>query len=528
METASAFSGALHSRGRHVAVACPGMRRVSRIRLAAVLASGLALVLPAGCDDSARTSVLTPGAGAGASEDGAPEERSFSESAGVQRPEPRGGVIERPANAGAWDPMIAEEGAPFFPSRIAVEAAELPPDAFTSSESCRECHAEIYAQWSRSIMSHSWEDPIYRAILKRASVATGGAIDRFCIGCHSPIGLITGTADAQESTTPAPGVDCETCHTVCRVTGLGNGSLVLAPFTERRPLRFGPRDDALSPFHDTTYSPLHARSEFCAPCHNVTHPFNRLAIERTYDEWRDSYYHGAGITCQSCHMVPGPGQPRSAGKSTPDGKVRPDLAAHTFIGANVTLHRYFGEEEQAQAAIGLLRSAATIRFLDAPAGARPGDDVSVQVRVENVGAGHKLPTGFPEGREVWIDFKVEDEQGREIHRLGALKDGHTEKGTRSFKAILGDPSGQVVDVNVWEADRLLSDTRILPKGFADAEYTFRVPAGVEGDLTLIADLNYMSFPPYILDEILGPGRIESHIVLMASARHRVKTVGGGG
>ena len=42
-------------------------------------------------------------------------------------------------------------------------------------------------------MAYAWQDPIYRAILKRASKATNGALDNFCIGCHSPIGLTTET-----------------------------------------------------------------------------------------------------------------------------------------------------------------------------------------------------------------------------------------------------------------------------------------------------------------------------------------------
>ena len=84
--------------------------------------------------------------------------------------------------------MIASKSQPFFPSRASTDGVVLTPDMFTSSESCKECHTEIYQQWSQSIMGHAWDDPIYRAILKRGSLATGGAINNFCIGCHSQIG----------------------------------------------------------------------------------------------------------------------------------------------------------------------------------------------------------------------------------------------------------------------------------------------------------------------------------------------------
>src|SRR5262249_4140150 len=147
-----------------------------------------------------------------------------------------------------------------------------------------------------------------------------GKIDNFCVGCHSPIGLTTGTARALGTETSSSGVDCESCHTVSRISGLGNGSIVLTPVTHNRPVKYGPRNDAMSPFHDTTYSALHTNSDFCATCHNVTHPINHLAVERTYDEWRDSYYHGAGIGCQDCHMSAGPGNSETPGKSAKDGK----------------------------------------------------------------------------------------------------------------------------------------------------------------------------------------------------------------
>jgi hypothetical protein len=396
---------------------------------------------------------------------------------------------------------------------------------FMKAEACGECHTTIYSQWSHSIMSHAWNDPIYRAVLNRANAATSGAVDNFCIGCHSPVGLTTGTAFARSAETSSAGVDCESCHTVSRISGLGNGSIVLAPLSHSRPLKYGPRSDAASPFHDTTFSDLHTKSEFCATCHNVTHPFNRLAVERTYDEWRDSYYNGAGITCQDCHMAVAPGVSENPGKSARDGKSRPHIFAHTFIGANVTLHKYFNEEDRALNARKMLQSSATIQFIDPPNFVQAGHTITVKLMVENVGAGHKLPTGFPEGREVWIDFKVTGDDGREIYRLGAIKDGRTEEGTKSFKAILGDRNGNVVDLNVWEADRILSDTRILPKGVAQVEYAVQVPRSYHGKLTIVAELNYVSFPQYILDEVLGKDKMKSEIVEMRAIQHVVMVYG---
>jgi hypothetical protein len=221
-------------------------------------------------------------------------------------------------------------------------------------------------------------------------------------------------------------------------------------------------------------------------------------------------------------MSSGPGNVEKPGKAALNGKIRPRVFAHTFTGANVTLHKYFNEEEKAEKVRAMLESAAKVQIVDAPEVARAGEPLTIRVRVENVGAGHKLPTGFPEGREVWVDFQVTDEAGREVYRLGAIRDGQTEQGTRSFKAVLGDAHGDVVDLNVWEADRILSDTRILPKGFVEVEYVFNVPADAKGKLAIVADLKYMSFPQKMLDELFGKDKLKSEIVLMVSTRKEVK------
>ena len=127
---------------------------------------------------------------------------------------------------------------------------------------------------------------------------------------------------------------------------------------------------------------------------------------------------------------------------------------------------------------------------------------------------------------MWVDFTVLDAAGREVYRLGAIRDGHTEPGTKSFKAVLGNPRGEVVDINVWEADRVLSDTRILPMGHADVTYRFRVDETVRGPLTVRADLLYWAFPQYIVDELLGEEAPTVDVVRMARVRQDIDVAAG--
>ncbi len=441
-------------------------------------------------------------------------------------------VTDVGANDGKWlqperSNLENTKGAlPFAPSRATTGGKSVKPQMFESSEICSGCHQEIYKQWKGSVMAHSWVDPIYGALLKRASRATDGRTDNFCMGCHTPVGLTTHQAKVQDTGNDSslPGVNCVTCHNISALTGTDNGAYVLTPNANGRPLMYGPRKDAESPYHSSVYSELHTRSEFCSSCHNVTHPFTSAPIERTYDEWLDSPYNEKGIQCQDCHMTLGPGVTINPGKSAIMGREREHIYSHYFVGANSTLHNYFGLNEMAELSRNMLKSAATIELVNPPEHLIVGQPVTVEFKVTNVGAGHKLPTGFPEGREVWIDFQVTDRQGREIYRSGAISDGHTEKGTKSFKVYLGDVYGEVVDINVWEVTRVLSDTRILPMGYAIVNYTFFLPPQVKGPITLKADLNYWPFPQKIVDELLGEGTLKVEIVRMTSVEKQIDLV----
>jgi hypothetical protein len=422
-------------------------------------------------------------------------------------------------------PNRPDEQPPFFPSRARTSPPGLGFDDFDSSQVCAGCHMEIHEQWKGSAMAHAWEDPIYRALLDKASKATDGKVDNFCIGCHSPVGMVTSSiGEVKEEN--VPGVDCEACHSISMRTGLDNGAYVLDKSDGN--VKRGPRSDAESPYHETEYSDLHTRSDFCATCHNVTHPFNGAAIERTYDEWLDSPYSEKGIECQDCHM----GDAESAGEPLTQaaitGKERDRIAGHHFAGANTTLLRHQGFPEAAERSARMLRSAADMKLVNAPERINPGEVITLTYKVENVGAGHKLPTGFPEGREMWIDLRVTDASGREIFRSGAIENGQTEPDTRNFKATMGDKDGNVVEIEVWRVTRVLSDTRIPPMGYAKVDYTFQVPKGSKGPLQLNADLNYWPFSQRIADNLLGEGTIEVEVVTMNSIRDELAVENDGG
>lgn len=432
-------------------------------------------------------------------------------------------IIDPLNNAGNIDCGVAlgKKKAPFFPFRMTTSAEQghLSIDLFDPPELCQGCHPEIYRQWKGSMHSNAWHDPVYRALALQASKATKGLTDNLCIGCHSPIGLATGEATLtgeKMGKLASNGVQCDFCHNISAATGVGNGAFVLTPRKYGRPLKLGPFKDAKSPYHDTAYSELHTVSELCGTCHNVTHPFNRIPIERTYDEWKDSPYAAEGIGCQECHMTPGPGYTRNPGRAAIGGKEREHIFTHYFVGGNTVVTGMFGAEEHATLAKEMLQGAAKMEIVSVR-NVRPGETATVVIRVHNSGAGHKLPTGFPEGREMWLDFRVLDQSGAEIYRLGRLDDrGQLAEGTPTFKVVLGDAQGNVVDLEVWKATRILHDSRILPRGYADVKFEFKVPAESVGKLALKADLKYHSFSQAFVDNLLGKDAPKVPTVTMTS------------
>jgi hypothetical protein len=429
------------------------------------------------------------------------------------------GVVPHPDNTVHLDPGVGQTStSPFYPSRASSGGRTVTSDMFDPPEVCGGCHIEIYQQWKGSMHSNAWTDPVYRAALNLVSQASKGQVDNFCMGCHTPVGVVTKEANPAGkgmSEVADRGVQCDVCHNISRSSGIGNGAYVLTPKLHGRPLKFGPFKDAVSPYHDTAYSQLHTQSEFCGQCHDVTHPFTRVPLERTYTEWRDSSYAADGIQCQDCHMKP------VRGKATPFSQDREKIYTHNFVGANALVTKLLGSDRHAELAEEMLRSAATIEILPTSELTRKGNNL-VRVRVANVGAGHKLPTGFPEGREMWVDFKVIDARGTEVYRLGAVKNGHTEKETRSFKVVLGDKQGNIVDVNILDADRILFDTRIEPRGYRDVEYLFELPKNAVGPLKLVAELNYWGFSQELLDHLMGKEAPRAHITRMAQTSTTVQ------
>jgi hypothetical protein len=233
-------------------------------------------------------------------------------------------------------------------------------------------------------------------------------------------------------------------------------------------------------------------------------------IESTFDEWLNSSYATSGVyapqfagekpggmvgACQDCHM------PRQTGYAADDLGFRYPvfrdcettgcLPAHVLVGGNTWVPHILQDTrwrlnaaadaaylnatiQQAQA---MLQRAATLSLELQGSGAQR----EAVVRIVNE-TGHKLPTGYPEGRRMWINLRAYDADNRLIYESGrynpqtavlahddALKVYEVKQGmTPELAATLGHQAGPsfhfVLNNTVYK------DNRIPPRGYMTAAY----------------------------------------------------------
>ncbi|MBD3232188.1 MAG: T9SS type A sorting domain-containing protein, partial [candidate division Zixibacteria bacterium] len=297
----------------------------------------------------------------------------------------------------------------------------------------------------------------------------------------------------------------------------GNGMFIVDSDNAKR----GPYVDAEAR-HQMFYSPFHTDIDVCGTCHDVSNPaftkdengkyvpntfgepapdfdpYSMFPIERTYSEWKMSDYNtpegvyapqfGGNLdyvrTCQDCHMRDVTG----AGCNKNGSPIRDDLALHDMTGGNTFMPLliesvYPGEADTValnsgiQRAIYLLENAATMELT----AVEQGENYLANVNLINE-TGHKLPSGYPEGRRIWINMKAYDLNDALIYESGAynletaelthdedvkiyeIKPGISE----SLSPVVNIPAGP--SFHFVLNDTVYKDNRIPARGFTNADY----------------------------------------------------------
>jgi len=351
--------------------------------------------------------------------------------------------------------LLPPEGLAGLESAPQTPTPQINPDGYTSSRICGECHQDIYESWKGSLHAFSLTDPIFDTAYMQALRRVGDQARGICLRCHAPMTMFNGDYDLAQGVT-REGVSCDFCHTITAVH-LGDS---------QRPFEMSPGmvkrstiEVTNSPAHDVAYSELHASADICGGCHNFVSPAG-AAVLTTYDEWRAGPYAAQGIPCQSCHMAVSPGRVAEVPSST---------------SREFNLHRLIRDTDQ-------LRGALTVQITQAT---RNGDGLDIEVAIENVGSGHKVPTGMPT-REVVLTVTAE----------GGTRSQSAE---RRYGKVVADSDGKLLDSDVdvlLRGATVMNDTRIAPR--EKRVERFRFTSFGSEPVTLNAVLSY-EYAPAILD-----------------------------
>lgn len=402
---------------------------------------------------------------------------------------------------------------------------------------------EPYFNWQGSMMAHAGRDPLFEANMVIANQVAADSGD-LCLRCHLPQGWLQGrsvpTDGSRMIASDRMGVSCELCHRMVDPvykpgispaidtnilaaltfpgTDYGNAMYVIDPNSVTR----GPYANAAAP-HLFAASPFHRSAAFCGTCHDVSNPaftrnaqgiyqpnsFNTTAgvysvhflapVERTYSEWLYSEYNssngvyapqfagnkpgGRVSTCQDCHMrsTTGYGCNTNLNAGVP---LRTDLAVHDLTGGSTWIpalltNLYPNEVNAAAIAAGIARAESLLRNAATVTATFTGTFFKVTVTNE---CGHKLPTGYPEGRRIWLNVKFYDAANNLLAESGAynpntgvltkdplvkIYEVHPGIGT-NIAAVVGLPAGK--SFHFVLNNEIYSDNRIPPRGFSNATY----------------------------------------------------------
>ena len=405
---------------------------------------------------------------------------------------------------------------------------------WTNSTKCKSCHNEIFDQWANSNHKNLVEsNPYYMVMESIAGEVEGNEFKKWCMGCHNPSALTTGLTRTSHSMNDnflantifeknaqtlvktyekhgnkrlEEGVSCLTCHRITDATSEGNASYALN-ITNREKYPFEDDESSIGSYlghkfinakpkvHKDSYmKPLYKESKYCASCHDETSPTTNKQIVSTFKEWEASPYNNKedktkNKTCIDCHMTylkDDKFAPLS-GFSTDGGVLKDDIKVHYFAGSNHFLAGLKDEKNEEQI-LQLLRTSAK---LDVNI-----KDNQIYVGIENVGAGHHLPTGVADFRELWLDITISDANDKIVFSSGKLdENGDLKADARPFMKVFGDKEGNPVGLLFWKYEKLLSDTRIPAK--TRRVETYDLAKDLQYPLKASVKLNFRIYPQWI-------------------------------
>ncbi len=439
----------------------------------------------------------------------------------------------------AMGDLATDPSRPNFPGFATVEGDTVPAGFFLDSERCRDCHAQIYEDWSQSAHRFaSFNNQWYLASIVYLQDRAGTRRSRWCASCHDPALLFTGAmdipaADLLERPEAHAGIPCVVCHAITHVGGTtGQGDYTLG-FTSLHALSLdaGPALRELQEAVLRINPEIHRRTfikpfmreqpaEFCSVCHKVhlDVPLNDYRWVRGFDEydaWQRSGVSGQGVaafyfpptprTCVDCHMP--------VVRAEKEDHAGPMLHSHRFPAANDALPLVNGFGRQIEAIADFLAEdrlrvdvfAATLPGAGPAAPldrslvtVAPGETVRIDVVVRNAGLGHAFPGGTADGADAWLEVTARDAAGALVFASGQEDEaGARDPDAHVYRILMVDRDGAPIDKrNAWEARAVVYRRTIGPGAAEVARYRVTIPdRASEGPIMVTARLRYRKFQP---------------------------------
>lgn len=223
------------------------------------------------------------------------------------------------------------------------------------------------------------------------------------------------------------------------------------------------------------------------------------------------------------------------------GEALPDMANHNFPGGHV---------------MAKVRGAIEMKVYADTDELSPGDKTVVSVHLYNAKAGHKIPTGSVEDRQLWLEVHAIDAKGSRyllaVDKKGFKGEEYTissntlayqdmgdmmmglsdfpgvkrddiEEGHRVFRMPYFDPKGRMT-IGQWNTAAFGVDYRIGPRETKIETYTWVLPQNLpEGPLRIEAKLNYRLLIKSVAEFLKVPAE-EYAIKEMNAAETEVKIV----
>lgn len=445
--------------------------------------------------------------------------------------------------------------------------------------SCTECHQGLTSPagnaylpidtWQTSMMANATQDPLFLATLTDSNQSVPG-IGQFCLRCHSPQAFAAGRADTGTTAMLDPvqgdldGVHCDGCHrsmdpaAQSPAISIGNAQLVFADaLTPAVPSRFGPyapADVMASPYHPSVVQSAFLRSaQFCGQCHDLDNPLvNRrgadgadlapaqpFPLQSTFTEWSQSAFSrgmatvSTNQTCQDCHMPAEHGM--LAVSQRPGALLHMDPRRHDFYGGNewgmalMKAARPGELDDQFDAARvrarTFLQGAARVEIMDAPTTAAAGSTVHLSVRVTNL-TGHKLPTGYEDARQMWLQVAVGSTNVSGDYLNDALVEDSQLRAYRFVPGHVAPGSAAMAENFLTQHNTVIEDTRIPPEGMMPTPRTAPVgrdyAGGAAGALRNYDLATYsVTVPPATPN---GPTALTVRLLYQATTKNYVQDI----